>query len=468
MRDGDGPAGWIIKWSSVLRQSTARHASACLAVLLAIAIALRFLLVVYSPQPFGYVWDYYHEGVRLLYSKGRLPASTDCWQCYHPPLFYVIGWPFYAFQRWMAPGPDDTIALRAIAALSLLWSGITIYYGYKLLRLFRCRGASLLLGMALLFVFPCLFISSYAAEADILLTAIASAIIYYLTRYFVLTNRMTALDTLRLGILAGLAASTKYSGLVVVASIIIVFSVHIILGPRRWRALRDLSVVLMLCVLIGGWKYLDNIQRFGTPLYANGEAAQGFSVQHRQSFIDDYEFTTLRLGDVIALFPPEAPDGTLTRFPVYQSVFTTLHALAWTDMSFFSVPTRHGDGLRPYPFKTVPRPLVAMVLTLGLVPDALAVVGFLISFRHRALWPLAIVCSVTAVVYGWWFTSQALWGLKTKYVLFVVPPSVLFAVVGLGWITRKAPVLGALALLLLAVFLAVTHVYLLEFAIGRV
>ena len=68
----------------------------------------------------------------------------------------------------------------------------------------------------------------------------------------------------------------------------------------------------------------------------------------------------------MALFPPDAPTGRLTRFPVYNSVFTTLHALAWSDMSFFSVPGRHGDRSRPYPTKHVSRGIVRAVLTLGL------------------------------------------------------------------------------------------------------
>ena len=253
-----------------------------------------------------------------------------------------------------------------------------------------------------------------SAEADILLTAIASASIYYLTRYSAYFQQATALDALRLGLLAGLAAATKYNGLVIVVSIMIILAVHAVLGHARWRVARDVSIVLLSCALIGGWKYLNNFQRYGTALFANGEASQGFALQHRQSFADRYEFTTLRLGDVIDLFPPDAPTGRLTRFPVYQSVFTTLHALAWTDMSFFSVPTRHGDRLRPYPTKTVPRPLIAAVLTLGWIPNALAVFGLVISGRHRTLWPLVIVCSVTAMAYGWWFSSQALWGLKNK------------------------------------------------------
>ena len=118
------------------------------------------------------------------------------------------------------------MALLAVAALSLLWGSITIYFGYRLLRLFRCSGGSLLVGTALLFVFPCLFVSSYSAEADILLTAIASASIYYLTRYSAYFYQATALDALRLGFLAGLAAATKYNGLVIVVSIMIILAAH--------------------------------------------------------------------------------------------------------------------------------------------------------------------------------------------------------------------------------------------------
>ena len=144
------------------------------------------------------------------------------------------------------------------------------------------------------------------------------------------------------------------------------------------------------------------------------EAAQGFSLAGRQSFLAQYEFTTLRLHDAVALFPPDAPTGRLTRFPVYNSVFTTLHSLAWGDMSVFSVPGRHGDRSRPYPTKHVSRGIIRAVLTLGLVPEALAVLGFAVALRCRSLWPVAILCTVMTASYAWWFPSQALWGLKTK------------------------------------------------------
>ena len=68
-----------------------RHASPILWTLVAAALVLRALLAYCSPTPFGYVFDYYHEAIELFYEKGRLPIAADCWQCYHPPLFYLLG-----------------------------------------------------------------------------------------------------------------------------------------------------------------------------------------------------------------------------------------------------------------------------------------------------------------------------------------------------------------------------------------
>ena len=445
-----------------------QRARALLATLVAIGILLRVLLILYSPQPFGYVWDYYHEGVRLLFLTGHLPESTACWQCYHPPLFYVLGWLFYAPVRSVTPGMDERLALRALAVLSTICGALTVYYGFRLLRFFRFRGPALILGTTLLLVFPCLFISSYGAEADIVLTAIMSATLYYLTRYFGRPSRATLFDVVRLGTLVGLAAATKYSGLVGIVSVILVMIIRPGAMVRLRSTARDVGIVLVICSSIAGWKYVDNMRRYGTALFANGEAAQGFSLNSRQTFSERYEFATLHIDDVIALFPPRAPAGMLTWFAVYHSVPTTLHALAWSDMSFFSEPTRHGDiSRKPYPRKYVPRLLITAVLVLGLVADCLAVVGFLSSLRHRVLWPVITICTVTVVTYGWWFVSQATWGLKTKYILFLLPPFALYATLGLTWTLRRSRLVGSVLALLMVALLIVTHVYLYAFAVGR-
>jgi 4-amino-4-deoxy-L-arabinose transferase-like glycosyltransferase len=442
----------------------ARNARPVLLILLISAIVLRVLLIAYSPLPFGYVWDFYYEGVRHLARTGRLPVAADCWQCYHPPVFYLLGLPAYVFGRWIgSDAPEiDASGLRWLAGVATLASSVTIYYGYRLLRLFRCGGATLVMGFALLVTFPCLFISSYGAEADIVLTAVLSAFLYYLTR----DSRMpySAAPAYRLGALAGIAAATKYSGLVAIVSACVVCGVRA-LERRSPGAIRQAALIVLTCALVGGWKYVDNYRQYGTPLYANGSAIQGFQIVDRPDFRAQYEFTTFRIAELMQLAGPRARRGPLTDLPVYHSVPTTLHALAWTDMTFFSEPTRHGDPTHPYPPKRIPALLTRSVLVLGLGPEALAILGFLVTVRRRVFLPLAVMCVVSAGAYVWWFTSQSQWALKTKYLLFLLPAFAVYAAVGLAWLWRRAPRAGIVAGVLVTMLIALTHVYLLAFAV---
>ncbi len=434
--------------------------------LLGAALVLRICLVTFSPTPFGYIWDFYYLGVRFLYAHGRLPLPSNCWQCYHPPLFYLLGWPFYALGDLIGRGDGGDTALRWLGALPLVCAAVTAYYGYRLLRLFRCRGGPLLLGVALLLTLPCLFISSYGAEADILATAILSALMFYLSRDAALEPPAGLLATIRLGTLAGLAAATKYSGLVGVASIVTVLGVHVLAGRRRSVAVGDAVLVVAICAAIGGWKYVDNLRWYGTPFQANGSAAQSFSLQTRPSPGSSYEFDTFRIRDLLDVVGNDAPPGELTNLPVYRSVLTTLHGLAWSDMNFFSEPTRHGDPSHPYPRKRQVWIITASVLLLGLVPEGLALLGAAATLRRRSLVPAIAFTVLGLTSYVWWFLAQAKWGLKTKYILFLLPPFVLYAVVGLAWIWRRAPAMGVTLAGLLAALILLTHAYLFLFAIG--
>jgi 4-amino-4-deoxy-L-arabinose transferase-like glycosyltransferase len=453
-----GVGGTAIAWCRT-------HERSLVVTVLLVGTILRVLLIAFSPTPFGYVWDFYHEGVRLLWTEGRLPASTACWQCYHPPLFYILGWPLYAFGRWTARAQDaDAQGLRWLAGLATGSAALTIYYGYRLLRLFGCRGASLVIGVALLVTFPCLFFSSYGAEADVVLAAILSAFIYYVTRDS--AAQATVGSSLRLGVLAGLAVATKYSGLVAVMSAVILTTLQFIRGTRRGTVLGHGVVIVVVAAMLGGWKYLDNYRHYGTPLFANGAAQQGFALERNGQHAGRYEFTSLRFADVIRLYGPHAPRGALTDLPVYRSVPTTLHALAWSDMSFFSEPSRHGDPSHPYPRKHVARVLVGTVLILGIVPELLAITGFVITLQRRIFLPCIVFSVVAVCAYLWWFLAQDAWALKTKYLLFLLPIFVLYTVTGAAFVWKRLPALGLLAGSLLTTLFLVTTAYLLAFDLG--
>jgi hypothetical protein len=71
-----------------------------------------------------------------------------------------------------------------------------------------------------------------------------------------------------------------------------------------------------------------------------------------------------------------------------------------------------------------------------------------------------------AGAYVWWFLAQPNWGLKTKYVLFLLPAFAVYVVCGLGWINRRAPALAAGIAVLLIALIVLVHAYLTVFSIG--
>ncbi len=444
-----------------------RHEELALWMLGGVAVVLRALLVAGSPRVYGYVYDFYHQGIQELYATGHLPASTACWTCWHPPLFYLLGLPFYALGRWIHPGvvSADDPALAYVAAVPLAASVLIVWYSIRLFRLFGLAGADLVFATSLVLVLPCLFIASYSLEADVVLAAIMVAFAFYLTRWFAGSPRDGWRDTAMLGLLAGLAAATKYSGLAAVAAGVIIVGIRAAAGPKRAKAFRQMAVLLALCGTIGSWKYVDNVARYGTPFFANGSARQGFSMNGY--YRERYEFGTFRLREAIALLGPDAPPGQLTFLPAYRSVWTTLYAMTWGDMSFFSDPRRHGSGEPLYPPRHVPPWLAAAVLVGGLLPTLLALIGLLGTARRRLALPLVVFTAITLAAYLHWVLGQELWALKTKYVLFLLPIYALFAALGLRRVRLDGPRwMAALVGVALLALVLLTHVYLFRFAVG--
>lgn len=446
-------AGWLDKHSRLLWIA-----------LLVSGAALRALLIAHSPSPDGYTYDFYYEGVEHLNTTGHLPTAADCWQCYHPPLFYAVGAVFYRLG-WML-ARTRTGALEGLSALSLLSAGATIWYSIRLLEFLRQRGSYLLLASAVVVVFPCLFISSWSAEADSLQTALMSAVLYYLTRYDAGPRQAGLRVVALLGVLCGLAMATKYNGLLALGATGVLLFLRLFTDGQQSRTIRDGLIVLALALSLGSWKYLDNRRHYGTALFANGSAAAGFT-SGGFTFWRGYDYLSLRFAEVIDLYEPHAPPGRLTDQPVYYSVPTTLHAMAWTDMSFFSVRSRHGDPSKPYPDKRIPKWLVGAMLVLGMVPNLLATVGLLSVLRRKSFRACTVVTLMTIPTYVAWFTAQQVWALKTKYILFLLPAYAAYLVVGLRVVRQYDP--GALVNVVvcgLLLLIVMAHLFAYVFALG--
>ncbi len=455
----------------LLRLWVRQNERLCLIFLLILGIVSRFYLAQNCPREWGYAWDEYHEGISLLYEGGELAESPDCWQCYHPPFFYYAGLPFYAAAynyysgaRW----PSLFAPVKFINVLSLLSVALALIYIYRIFRLFNFRGVYLVLGFGLALIFPALYIASWSVEADVLLTTIVVMLLYYLMRYYLRLEPATWLQILVLGVLCGLAVGTKYNGL---TALVATGSIVLFRGIRQRRfgiMFRDGLIILALAVAIGGWKYYDNYQKYGTPLFANGTAAAGFSVEKKYHW-DQYEFFSLRLGSLIDSMDPEKESRDLTHLEVYRSVPTSLHALAWSDMGIFSISDRHGANWDMYPTRDIPVWMPATVLVLAVVPSLLALLGMFVSSHRKMILPMTILTVVTMGAYFQWFLSQDSWALKTKYILYLLPAYLVWMLLGLKWAERKFPPLVSQILwFMLWSLLILTHIYMFQFSYARV
>jgi hypothetical protein len=446
-----------------------RHAGPVLWTLFAAAVVLRALLAFYSPTPFGYVFDYYHEAIEIFYEKGRLPIAADCWQCYHPPLYYLLGLPFYAVGVWLGGARDAAPewGLRALTVLALAAGAIATYCSARLVQFLARDRALTVIGAALVLTFPCLFIASCGPDADIVVTAAMTAFLLAFTRFAAGPRRQTWQGATWVGALAGLAASAKYSGLIALATAGVVMGLRVLFGCDRRRTLTHAAIIAGVAIAIASPKYVDNWRRHGTPLFANGSAGDAFS-SAREYYWDEYDFSSFSITAILDTSGPAAPKGELTDLPVYHGVWTTLYGLAWSDLSFFSVPGRISDPNPPYPAKAIPRAVTAAVLYLALVPTALSALGLFVTARRREYLPLHVMLALTLASYLAWVVAQDAWALKTKYIMFLLPVFVAYVVAGVRWALRRLPrpLSGAVVLALAALVLA-SHLYLLAFAIGH-
>ncbi len=434
-QDREKPNG-LARWFRI-------HEGACLGALVLLAVATRVLLIAHSPFPWGYAWDPYFEGPLVFFDLGRLPRATDCGQCYHPPLFYLVGWPFVWLGHALADGGEAAAIRKAsiecLGAVPLVCAGVSTWAAYRLLRLFRWRGESLVWGVAMSLFLPVLVFASYGIEADGLVCAIVSLAALALARGFLRRERATLPNAVAVGLLCGLALATKYSGAVALAAAGFTTLARLATRPRKRAALRDGLVVLAAAIGVGGWKYAANLRDFGTPLAANGSAATGFAIEKSLRF-DRYRFTDFDLRAVLATMDPaRGPSGRLTRLDVYRSLPSTFYGLVWTDMGLFSREDRIGRSTPPYPRRAIPLWMPASVLALGLVPTALATFGALINLRRRVMLPLNALLVVSVVIYLQWMLSQPNWAIKPKYLAFLAPVGVLHALAAMRWIERHVP-----------------------------
>lgn len=395
--------------------------------LLLIAVAAHLALGWYAPDPKGYAYDLYVRAVYVVYGELRLPHRDECWVCYHPPLYPVMG--ALVFKLVAMFGGELAAQEYALSAVSVVASLVLSVFGFQLYRRFRKHpGLDLVLWGLMLFI-PVKFISSFAIESDVFAAALIVAASYFFAVYL---EKGAPRSLVAAALIGGLATLTKYTGAVVACYFGLVLLWQLVRSRER-RALVHGLVYAGLVSVLGGWLYVSNLVQYGTPFAGNPD-------WHRDGqFWDHYDYTSFGLRRIVGTYHLTSPSGgrgPLRNFPQYnQQVATSLYGQLWTDFSFFSVPGRHelGEFKPVYTGKWVPLTLIWWILIAGTIPVLLAAAGFVMLLIERQAGFLIGLFLISIAVYVTWYSSSNVWMLKSKYLLFLLPMFLVFIDKAADW-----------------------------------
>ncbi|MGD8453404.1 MAG: hypothetical protein PVJ57_16450 [Phycisphaerae bacterium] len=308
--------------------------------ILAAGVALRLALALAIPPDRAY--DDHYEPVRIMLDKGVLPSAADCWECYQPPLYYVISAGPAALARSIAaamgaPDTAEQAARRALQIVSFLAGCATLWVCRLILRRFPELTRHEALGLAFVAFLPRHVYMSAMATNDALTYLAASLAVYaalrthaagWPTRGCVLT-----------GLAAGTAVLCKGYGWVTVAAILLLIwlftRVRGTTPPRR-ELTRPLLLTAAAAFALGIWLVARNVWIYEHPHVDNFEMFPETPMRYQPpGSIGQTSFASLRCRDLLT-----HPWVHVTHV---DSFWTQLYARLWFDYEGFNTT------LGPYP-----------------------------------------------------------------------------------------------------------------------
>ncbi len=241
---------------------------------------------------FQYV-RYLANGHGLPHYQGRpLPMEQEASQ---PPLYYLLGVPFIAplnttdvdrvleknpqaavgdastfanknvvvhppFERF--PYRQTTLAIHSLRLLSIFLGLIAVYYSYQAMVLLFGEAVGLTVTAMIAFVPQFVFMNA-VVNNDNLVTTLGIVTFALLLTFW--TKKPRLRQIVALGIVLGLAALAKLSGLVLVA-----LAFLLLFGTAwKYRLWRNLLVwygsIALTLLAVAGWYYFRNLQWYGDP-----------------------------------------------------------------------------------------------------------------------------------------------------------------------------------------------------------
>lgn len=224
--------------------------------LLWFGIAFRVFLYFFI-SPFGA--DAHGEVINFIAVHHRLPHTRETFCAMHPPLYYLLAQPFYAF--------DTLYDLKVTQLLSVILSCLNLYVVYLLVKHYfkntLTRNVSFLLAT---FLHSYITFSLYVTN-DSLSYLVGTWCFWLLARYF---QAPSAKSERWLALALGIGLLTKGTFLAFVPVIFGAIALTLWYFKLSWKQIiLRLLLPVIITAVVGGYKFAENIYYEGRPVVHN-------------------------------------------------------------------------------------------------------------------------------------------------------------------------------------------------------
>lgn len=288
-------------------------------ILFFISGGLLRILLCWSNPP-GNFFDNHFEPILLIMKTGAIPGKNDCWQCFHPPVFYWIS--------AMAGHAARLLGIVSLPQLLKFFQFVVCFYGiltlvilYLILNKLPLSNFSRLLAFGTACFLPRhIYMSAINSNDTISYLFVALSIYLLLVG---IEKKFPFFILLTVSIVISATLFTKYTSFVVLPVVLIVFAslVHKQLFASRKQALVSFVLMIVLPVTILSANLIWNKKHYGSPLPWNVTRSDPSLIQPRDT--DHFDFLTFK--------PWESIDRPIIVPGRMHSFWTLVYTGMWFD-----------------------------------------------------------------------------------------------------------------------------------------
>jgi len=369
-----------------------------------------------------YDWGGHVDYIKYLAANHALPAATEGWEMFQPPLYYACSAVVYIFSGGQA---NDMQALRHVQIFGALTGiGTTLLAWRTLATLFPRQRRLQNLGLLFAANIPLTFCLNPFITNEIFAGFVIALAIYFAATWLP-QPKLSLSKAFFLGLVLAAAMLSKYTGLFIV----MVCMIMLVLRCLRTRAnfrLAPFAVVLLVPLALGGFPYLINTLLYHNPLIGNWDKASGFH------YFQVPGYRTLRFYTTFGQVLFHSPGRSMV-----SSFFDGIYGTFYTD--------GHGYGhFLNFSDPTTPQ-LQCLSLMLALIPTAGLFLGIFLMLRHlirhMLLHPylvhLMVVLFTIASVIAFTMRVPTYSTIKAWYLLSLIPSLTVFAALGLNHMAQN-------------------------------